>query len=154
MNKRQFPRPLLKDGYGNILNSDCDSPRKRVYHSLKREGLFEQCGEYLAGFADIKFFLFRCVLGATAECSIEEPAQMAALEFPGGALFPLGALFFFPARCQTGIPATLIYEEEEKLSFYMRWYRTPALLIAVDGLERHTQKFRQLFLGLTKFFSR
>ncbi len=36
----------------------------------------------------------------------------------------------------------------------MDWYRSPSLLVALDGFDRNPQKFGHLFLSLTHFPSR
>ena len=66
---------------------------------------------------------------------------MAALEFPGRAMFSFGALFFFPAWRQVGVPASLVDEKKKKLPLDMGGDCPPALFIAVDSLERHPQEF-------------
>ena len=60
---------------------------------------------------------------------------MSALEFPGGAMLPLGALLLLPAWRQDGVPSTLIDEQEKKLPFDMRRNCAPPLFIAVNSLE-------------------
>ena len=115
--------------------------------------LFQEREKDRAGFADFEFIPAIRLLRALAQCTIQEPAKMTALKLPGGAKFPLGALFFLPARNPIGISSALIDEEKEELAFDMGGNCSPSLFIAVYGFERHAQKFRQLFLGLAKFFS-
>lgn len=103
--------------------------------------LLEKRGEYLAFFADLQFFPLADILGAVAQGATEEPAEMAALKLPGGALLLEGALLFFPARNKRICSPPLIDQQKIELSFDMGGYGSPALLIAVDGFQRHAEEF-------------
>jgi hypothetical protein len=103
--------------------------------SVSRCRLFHEREKDRAGFTDFEFIPVIRLLGALAQCTIQEPAEMTALKFPGGAMFPLGALFFLPARNLIGISSALIDEEKEELAFDMGGNCSPPLLIAVYGFE-------------------
>jgi hypothetical protein len=91
--------------------------------------------------------------GAFTFGSAEKPAQMAALELPGGASLLLTALFLFPAGDQVLLSASLVAEKEKNLPFNMRWNCPSALLVAMNGLNRNPQEIGKLFLGPSEFFS-
>lgn len=102
---------------------------------MKRYELFQEREKDRAGFADFEFVHAIGLLGALAQCTIQEPAEMTALKFPCGAMFSLGALFFLPARNTVGISPPLVDEEKEELAFDMGGDCSPPLFIAVYGFE-------------------
>ncbi len=73
--------------------------------------------------------------------STYKPAEVSALEFPGGTILLAVAVFFFPAGSKAVFFAPLINQQKIDLSFNVRWDCSPALLITVDSLERHSQEF-------------
>ena len=80
------------------------------------------------------------ILGTVTKSTAEEPAEVAALELPGRALILLGTYLLLPARCHRVLSAPLVNEQEIELPLDVCRYRSPSLFIAVDCLERHTQK--------------
>ncbi len=73
--------------------------------------------------------------------SAYKPAEVSALEFPGGAIFFTVAEFFLPAGSKAGFSAPLINQKEIDLPFNVSRDCSPALLVTVDSLERHSQEF-------------
>jgi hypothetical protein len=102
---------------------------------VRRYELFHEREKDRAGFADFEFVRAIGLLGALAQCTIEEPAEMTALKFPCGAMFSLGALFFLPARNTIGISPALVDEEKEELAFNVGGNGSPSLFIAVNRFE-------------------
>jgi len=84
----------------------------------------------------------------------EKPAEMPALKLPGWAFMLDIALFFFPAGGENFVAGSLFAKKKEQLAFYMRGYLAPALLIAVNCFECHSEKLGKFFLRFTKFLSR
>ena len=82
-----------------------------------------------------------------ADRTVDKPAEVAGVEFPGG------AVFFLFWRTSDDVPTVLVFEpyffgeEKEKLSFHMRGDCPPPLFIAADSLKRRAQQRSQLFLG-------
>ena len=92
---------------------------------------------------------------AFADGAVDEPAELAGLKFPGGALFPAlgGAIFDGPARFDVTIAFSRAGEQKQNLPFGVGRDLSPALFIAVQGLERNAKELRQFFLGLAELFS-
>ncbi len=72
-----------------------------------------------AGLAGFKFVPGGRILRALTEGPVQEPAEVAALEFPGRTMFAFQALFLLPAWCQAGVPTSLIDEQEKDLTLDM-----------------------------------
>jgi len=80
-------------------------------------------------------------MGTVTFGSTYKPAEVSALEFPGGTIFLTVAVFFLPAGSKAVFSAPLIYQQEIDLSFNVRRDCSPTLLVTVDSLERHSQEF-------------
>ena len=77
---------------------------------------------------------------------------MPALKFPGRTLFLHPAVFLFPAGDGVFVSSSVIADEVENLTFNVGGNRSPALLVAMNGLERYSEQFRHLFLCFSKLF--
>ena len=95
--------------------------------------LFNQRRKNLAIPADANFLFIRCFAGALTQGAVQKPAEMTALKLPGRAIFFFLTFLLFPAGDEFRIPASLLDEEEEQLTFNMGRDRPPPLLVAVDG---------------------
>ena len=102
---------------------------------------------------NVDFFFVRRFIGAFAKGAAQEPAEVAALKFPGWTLFFLMAVFLFPAGDKIIVSLSLVNQQEEELTFDMGGYGPPTLFITVNCLKRHAQEGSELFLSFTQFFS-
>jgi len=86
--------------------------------------------------------------------TVDEPAEMACVEFPCGTGLPgLGrAAPNLPAGMDLLTDSSFEGLQEEHLTLNVRRYLPPALLEALNSLKRCSQKLPHLFLGLVKFF--
>jgi len=80
-------------------------------------------------------------MGAIAQCATKEPAEMAALEFPGWTLLFDVAELFVPAGNETVFSAPLINQQEVDLPLNVRRDGSPSLLVAVYCFQRHPEEF-------------
>jgi hypothetical protein len=84
-----------------------------------------------------------------ANGSIDKPAEMSRIEFPGGTA-PASlrrACLNIPARLDLIRLSPMQGEQKEYLPLDMHGDLPPSLFEALDRLERRPQKRRQLFLG-------
>lgn len=108
------------------------------------------------GFKDIAFFayddflVFTRVFGAFAAGAANIPAHMAAIEFPCRAFFLLGAVFPLPAGNDLLLTRFLVDEKEIEVFLGMLGDISPALFVTVNGTNRHSKEFGQLFLSFAK----
>jgi hypothetical protein len=108
------------------------------------------------GFKDIAFFayddflVFTRVFGAFAAGAANIPAHMAAIEFPCRAFFLFGAVFPLPAGNDLLLARFLVDKKEIKVFLGMLGDISPALFVTVNGTNRHSKEFGQLFLGFAK----
>ena len=85
--------------------------------------------------ADLHFIFQVLVCRTFALGTVEKPAEVAGLKFPGWAVFFVFAFFVVPAVFPFGrFPLALIDQQEIDLSLNMERYGSPPLLIALDSL--------------------
>jgi hypothetical protein len=108
----------------------------------------------IAGSANFHLFFPFFVGSAAADGSIDKPAKLACLKLPCGACFFLFGRAFFngPARFLGLIGASSSGEQKKHLPFNMRRHGSPALLVAVYGLDGYPQKLRHLLLRFVQVF--
>lgn len=97
--------------------------------------------------ADGDLFLPVLFYVAVADCTVDEPAEMSGIEFPGrtGLLNFFGALANVPADILTRV--IFLGKQEEELTLHMNGNITPPLFIAAHCFKRGAEQFRELFLG-------
>jgi hypothetical protein len=110
--------------------------------------------QYIAGSANFHLFFPFFVGCAAANGSVDKPAKLACLKLPRGACFLLfgGAFFNGPAGFLVFIGTSSSGEQKKHLPFDMRRHGSPALFIAVYGLDGYPQKLRHLLLSFVQVF--
>jgi hypothetical protein len=109
--------------------------------------------EHFTGAAKLHFFFPGIAYGSVADGSVDEPAQITGGKLPGRTPLPLGggAGLSGPARSYAIVAAQFSGEQKIELALNMHRDGTPALLVAMDGLDRRPQKLSHLFLGFVQF---
>jgi hypothetical protein len=77
---------------------------------------------------------------------------MAALEFPGRALFLHSAVFFFPAGRGDLVLSFMVTEKKKDLPLYMARDIPPPLFVAMNGFKGYSQQFSHFFLRFSQLF--
>jgi hypothetical protein len=87
--------------------------------------------------------------------AVDEPAEMACVEFPRRAGIPgLGRTApNIPAATDLLADSSLQGLQEENLALHVRRHLPPTLLKALNCLKRCSQELPHLLLGLVKFFT-
>jgi len=116
-----------------------------------RGGQLKNSGEHLAGAADLHLVLPILVNAAVANRTIDKPAQVPALEFPGGTLLFLSGRTAFYAPTRLAGSAVVIDPRHQKihLALHSRRYGAPALFIAVNCLQGSSEQLSHLLLSFT-----
>jgi hypothetical protein len=86
-------------------------------------------------------FLFPVLANiTTAIGSVNKPAELTCLKFPGRALFLglWGTLFYNPARLSVFLISLYSGKQEKHLPLHMWGYISPTLLVAVNSFCRYT----------------
>jgi hypothetical protein len=109
--------------------------RHSLVCSFKNGCLFQQLGKDVTCFANFQLISLRSIQGAFTQCTGQEPAEMAALKFPCGALLFYIAVFLLPAWGKTVLSSPLIDKQKIKMSFNMGRNCSPALFITVNGFQ-------------------
>ena len=116
-----------------------------------RAELSEQGFKDIALFTYDDFLVLTGVFGTFAAGAANIPAHMAAIKFPCRAFFLLGAVFPLPAGNDLLLAGFLVDEKEIEVFLGMLGDISPALLVTVNGTNRYSKEFGQLFLGFAKF---
>ena len=105
--------------------------------------------KYLTGAANFHFVIPIFVNAAFANRTIDKPAKVSTLKFPGRTLFFLfgSTVFYSPAWFAAFAAVIDAGYQKIHLALDRRWYGAPALLIAVDCFQGGSQKLCHLFLG-------
>ena len=87
--------------------------------------------------------------------SVDKPAEISGLKFPGRTLFPSVARTFFynPARLFEFIVLPHPGDQEKHLPLHVGRHRSPALFVAVDSLNGGSEQLGHLPLGLVQCLS-
>ena len=87
--------------------------------------------------------------------SVDKPAEISGLKFPGRTSFPLVARTFFynPARLFEFIFLPHHGDQKKHLSLHIGRHRSPPLFVAVDSLNGGSEKLAHLPLGLVQCIS-
>jgi len=81
----------------------------------------------------------------------QKPAEMTGLEFPGRAILLDFTFILDPTvLAPGGIVLALVDQQEIDLSLDMQGNRTPALFVALHGLEGNTEQDAKFFLGFAQ----
>jgi hypothetical protein len=121
-----------------------------LWQGKERRLLSEQILKDIALLAREHLVLFADILGAIAEGAADIPAHMAAVEFPGRAIFLLGTVLPFPAGNHPLFFSLLV--DQKKIDIFFNMFRdiAPSLFVAVHGANGNAEKIRQLLLGFAK----
>ena len=107
-----------------------------VFKVLQNKRGLEQVRQYFTGSANFHFLLPAFLGLAFADCAVDEPAKLAGLKLPGGAMFASlgGAFFDSPAGFEVFLVDSGPGKQEEYLAFHMGRYFPPPLLVTMDSL--------------------
>ena len=77
--------------------------------------------------------LFADIFSAITEGASDIPTHMTAIELPGGAVFLVGTILFFPAGGNSLLFRLLVDKQEIEIFLGVFGNVPPALFVAVDG---------------------
>ncbi len=115
----------------------------------------KQVRKYFTRQANLHLFFPVLAYRAFTNGSVDKPAEIAGLKFPGWTLFPLVARAFFynPARLFEFIVLPHHGDQKKHLPLHIGRHRSPALFVAVDSLNGGSEQLGHLLLGLVQCLS-
>ena len=115
----------------------------------------KQVRKYFTSPANLHLLFPVLAYRALTNGSVDKPAEISGLKFPGRTLFPLVARTFFynPARLFEFIVLPHPGDQEKHLPLHVGRHRSPALFVAVDSLNGDSEQLGHLPLGLVQCLS-
>jgi hypothetical protein len=115
----------------------------------------KQVRKYFTSPANLHLLFPVLAYRALTNGSVDKPADISGLKFPGRTLFPLVARTFFynPARLFEFIVLPHPGNQEKPLPLHVGRHRSPALFVAVDRLNGGSEQLGHLPLGLVQCLS-
>jgi len=115
----------------------------------------KQVRKYFTSPANLHLLFPVLAYSALTNGSVDKPAEISGLKFPGRTLFPSVARTFFynPARLFEFIVFPHPGDQEKHLPLHVGRHRSPALFVAVDSLNGGSEQLGHLPLGLVQCLS-
>ena len=115
----------------------------------------KQVRKYFTRTANLHLLFPVLAYRALTNGSVDKPAEISGLKFPGRTLFPLVARTFFynPARLFEFIVLPHPGDQEKHLPLRRRRNGPPPLFITVNRLNRGSEQLGHLFLCLVQFLA-
>ncbi len=115
----------------------------------------KQVRKYFTSPANLHLLFPVLAYRALTNGSVDKPAEISGLKFPGRTLFPSVARTFFynPARLFEFIVLPHPGDQEKHLPLHVGRHRSPALFVALNRLKGGSEQYGHLLLCLVQFLA-